>query len=47
MEGLTVIKAGCLDNGATEIKVAAELYTKDRLSFMKPVDGAAQKEAMT
>ncbi|RDL30813.1 Mss4-like protein [Venustampulla echinocandica] len=46
MDGLTVIKAGTLDNGAADIPMAAELYIKDRVSFMKPVDGALQKEMM-
>ncbi len=43
MEGMTVIKAGGLDNGKADLKdVGVEFYTKDRLSFAKEVEGAKQ-----
>lgn len=48
MPDKTCIKAGGLDNGHANLwdKVETELYTKDRVSYMKEVPGAQQQEAM-
>lgn len=47
MEGITLIKGGTLDDGAADVPIQVEFYTKDRCSFTTPVDGAEQKQTMT
>ena len=43
MEGMTVIKAGGLDDGKADLKnIGVEFYAKDRVSFAKEVEGAKQ-----
>lgn len=43
MEGMTVIKAGGLDDGKADLKdIGVEFYVKDRVSFAKEVEGAKQ-----
>ncbi|KAI1854410.1 hypothetical protein JX265_012444 [Neoarthrinium moseri] len=44
----TYVKAGGLDGGASKLgnKVAVELYTKDRMPYLKPADGAQQLHAL-
>ena len=46
MEGVTIIKTGTLDNGDANIPVQVEFYVKDRLSYMKPLEGAGQLQTM-
>lgn len=46
MEGVTLIKTGTLDNGDANIPVQIELFVKDRLSYMKPIEGAGQMQSM-
>ncbi|KAG9235934.1 DUF636 domain protein [Amylocarpus encephaloides] len=46
MPGVTLVKAGTLDNGAAEIEVGVELYNKSRVGYTKPIDGAKQAETM-
>ena len=45
MPDLTCIKAGGLDGGAAALggKVGVEFYTKDRVSYAAPVEGAKQE----
>jgi hypothetical protein len=47
MPDVTLIRAGTLDNGGSDIEVKVEFFTKDRKSFVKPVEGAAQCQTMT
>lgn len=43
MEGMTVVKAGGLDDGKANLKdIGVEFYVKDRVSFAKEVEGAKQ-----
>lgn len=45
MEGMTVIKAGGLDDGKADLKdVGIEFYVKDRVSFVKETEGAKQEQ---
>ena len=39
------IKAGSLDH--PDVGMNAELYVKDRVSYMKPIEGAAQVAAFS
>ncbi|GFF23812.1 hypothetical protein IFM61606_08952 [Aspergillus udagawae] len=47
MPDKTVIKAGTLDKGGANLgnKVDIEFYTKDRVSYLTPVDAAKQEPA--
>lgn len=44
---MTVVKAGSLDGGATDLggKVDVEFYTKDRPSYCTAIQGAKQVTA--
>ncbi|GAD95716.1 predicted protein [Paecilomyces variotii No. 5] len=44
MAGTTLIKAGSL--AENNISIAAELFTKDRRSYIQPIGSAAQAEKM-
>lgn len=45
LEGMTVVKAGGLDDGKADLKdVGVEFYVKDRLSFANEVPGAKQEK---
>lgn len=43
MPDVTLIKSGGLDGGAKDHEIGVEFYTKDRLHYVKPVDGAKQE----
>ena len=43
MPDVTCVKSGGLDGGANNHGIAVEFYTKDRLGYSKPVEGADQK----
>ena len=46
LPGKLVVKAGGLDNGGRDLKnVGVELYVKDRVSYLKGVEGAQQDQA--
>ncbi|KAK7726305.1 hypothetical protein SLS57_003391 [Botryosphaeria dothidea] len=45
MPDVTLIKSGGLDGGAKDHEIGVEFYTKDRLHYVKPVDGAKQERA--
>ncbi|OJD31236.1 uncharacterized protein BKCO1_510009 [Diplodia corticola] len=45
MPDVTIIKSGGLDGGAKDHAIGVEFYCKDRLSYVKPVDGATQEKA--
>lgn len=47
MGEFALIRAGTLDDGGSDIDVAVEFFTKDRRSFVAPVEGAKQCHAMT
>ncbi|KAG9252532.1 Mss4-like protein [Emericellopsis atlantica] len=48
MPDMTVIKAGGLDGGAASLgnAVGAELYVKDRVSYLHSIEGAKQEQKM-
>jgi hypothetical protein len=48
MPDSTVIKAGTLDDGGAHLnsKPAVEFYAKDRVSYLKPLEGVGQKERL-
>lgn len=43
MPDVTCVKSGSLDGGAADHPINVEFYTKDRLAYTKPIDGADQK----
>ncbi|KAK5162468.1 DUF636 domain protein [Cryomyces antarcticus] len=45
MPDMTCIKSGTLDGGAANHPIGVEFYTKDRLAYSAPVQGAEQKTA--
>lgn len=45
MAELTCVKAGSLDGGKADIPIGVEFYTKDRVKYSAPIDGADQKPA--
>lgn len=45
MPDVTIIKSGGLDGGAKDHAIGVEFYCKDRLSYVKPVEGATQEPA--
>ena len=48
MEGLTVIKAGTINGDeADSYGIQKELYVKDRVSYLEPIEGAVQDQTMT
>jgi hypothetical protein len=47
MPDFTLIRAGTLDNGGSDIEVEVEFFTKDRKGFVTPVESAKQCETMT
>ncbi|KAI5457095.1 Mss4-like protein [Mariannaea sp. PMI_226] len=48
MPGKVCIKAGGLDNGAASLdnKINVELYCKDRVAYLAPIEGATQNPTM-
>jgi hypothetical protein len=45
LEGMIVIKAGGLDGGKADLEnFGVEFYTKDRLSFVKELQGSKQEQ---
>lgn len=46
MAGNIVIKAGGLDEGKTNLnnKIDVEFYCRDRVEFVKPIEGAKQEQ---
>ncbi|KAH8807884.1 Mss4-like protein [Xylogone sp. PMI_703] len=46
MAGTTLIKSGTLDNGASNINIAAELFTRNRKGFLTAIEGAQQAQTM-
>jgi len=45
MPDVTCVKSGGLDGGAANHPIKVEFYTKDRLGYSKPVEGAEQMKA--
>lgn len=47
MPDVTCVKAGGLDGGAASLggKIGVEFYTKDRVSYLVPAEGAKQETA--
>lgn len=43
MPDMTCVKSGGLDGGAANHKIGVEFYTKDRLGYSVPIEGADQK----
>lgn len=45
MPDMTCVKAGGLDGGAASLggKIGVEFYTKDRVNYLVPADGAKQE----
>ncbi|KAH8886373.1 hypothetical protein GQ53DRAFT_875472 [Thozetella sp. PMI_491] len=46
MEGVTLVKGGSLDGGASNFPVQVEFFVKDRRVFDLAVDGAQQLQTM-
>jgi hypothetical protein len=47
MPGVTVIRAGGLDDGAADIPIGVEFFTPNRKSFVHAVEGAKQAKTMS
>jgi len=47
MPGVTIIRAGGLDNGASEIPIAVEFFSPNRRGFVHAVEGAQQAKTMS
>jgi hypothetical protein len=47
MPGVTVIRAGGLDDGADDIAIGVEFFAKNRKGFVHAVDGAKQAKTMS
>ena len=47
MPGVTIIRAGGLDNGGDDIEPGIEFFSKDRKGFMKSVESAKQAKTMS
>jgi hypothetical protein len=47
MAGVTIVRAGTLDNGAAEIKPGVEFFTRERRTYDHMVEGAQQAQTMT
>ncbi len=45
MPDVTCVKSGGLDGGAANHPIKVEFYTKDRLGYSQPVEGAEQMKA--
>ncbi len=46
MEGVTLVKGGTLDGGATNIPVKVEFFSKDRVAYQNAIEGATQLQTM-
>lgn len=46
MEGKIIIKAGGLDEGKANLdnKIGVEFYTRDRVPYIQPAQGAKQEQ---
>lgn len=47
MPGVTIIRAGGLNDGADDIQIGVEFFTKNRKGFMHAVESAKQAKAMS
>ena len=47
MPDVSVIRGGLLDDGAGDVKIGLEFFTKDRKNYNTPVEGAQQNRMMT
>jgi hypothetical protein len=45
--GVTIIRAGGLNNGADDIQIGIEFFTKNCKGFMHAVESAKQAKAMS
>lgn len=48
MPDMSCVKAGTLDDGGANLKgkIDVELYSKDRPSYLSPIEGAKQAQTM-
>ena len=47
MPGVTVIRAGGLDDGAADFPIGIEFFSRNRKSFVHAVEGAQQAKTMS